>query len=312
MIKPVKYDNFLGIDTFDEETRLKIKAGMKLLKAKNVDIFPDGHISRRKPRSQVSSTKYQSLWSNDIICLGIYGGNLVKLSDDLQSRTVLMPNVGESEMVYETVYDDRGMRVYFTNNQIIGKVRNNIATLLPPFQVVPGRESKKTLPAGNILRYFDTSLYVVRGKILYISDVINKDIYDLRYGFKQFETEITMLQYVKDGLFISDSDFTYFMLRGPAGENAPAVPHFILSVIDDHPVTPGTDQKMSDVFSPVTQIMHKEAVFWRTERGLYLGGEGGMVEKITEGTYVMPPGIKGASLIKRTNNLNQYLTVIQQ
>jgi hypothetical protein len=308
MIKPVKYDNFLGIDTFDEETRLKVKAGMKLLKAKNVDIFSDGHISRKKGYAQISSTKYQSLWSNNSICLGIYGGDLVKLSDDLQSRTVLMPNVGENEMVYETVYDDRGMRVYFTNNQIIGKIQNNATSLLAP----TGREFKHSLPAGNILRYFDAMLFVVRGKTLYISDVVNKDIYDLRHGFKQFETEITMLQYVKDGLFISDSDFTYFMLRGPAGENAPAAPHFILSVIDDHPATPGTDQKMSDVFSPVTQIMHKEAVFWRTERGLYLGGEGGMVEKITEGTYVMPPGNKGASLIKRTDNLNQYLTVIQQ
>ena len=232
-MKPINiketYSGFLGIDNINDHTQIIKRPttsfgnrGMpqvRLLQANNIDIHNDYHLSRCDGYSLVLSGVYTNVWSNNDICLAVNSKNLVQIHPDF-STTLLLANIGSNDIDYETVND----WVYFTNSTIIGKIKNGSITLLPS----TNKEFKSVLPSGNIIRYFQGSIYVVNGNVIYISDVINKDIFDRRWGFYQIGTDITMFESVNDGFYVSDLEKVYFMKRTGSLEEVAAIPKFDL------------------------------------------------------------------------------------
>lgn len=311
--KKENYNTFLGIDNIGDSTQIIKRPSttfggrgtpqVRMLQAENVDIHADSHISRCDGYSLALSGVYTSAWSNDKICLAINAGDLIKVHPDF-STTVLMSGIGNYDVAYETVYDGSAMNVYFTNGNIIGKVKNDVASVLP----VTTKEFKSVLPAGNLLRYFQGSLYVVKDKIIYISDVLNKEIYDRRWGFKLFETEILMFESVKDGIYISDSNNVYFMKRVGSTEDIIAAPIFTLIRVYDTPVISGTPCK---VYNVTTDKKYEQAIVWVSGNTLCIGGDGGSFETIRDNVYSVNKGRIGTSMFRKSGDLNQYLTIIK-
>lgn len=313
--KTENYDNLLGIDNRSDTTQVIKRprttfgrpgaAQVRMLQAENVDLHADSHISRCDGYDLVLAGTYTSVWSNDKICLAINSGNLIKINTDF-STSVLLRNIGNNDVSYETVYDGAAMSVYFTNGTIIGKVKNDVASLLP----TTAREFKAVLPAGNLLRYFQGSLYVVNGKAVYISDVLNREIYDRRWGFKLFETNITMFETVQDGIYIADSNNVYFMKRTGSTAEVAAAPIFSLVKVYDKPVVPGTPCKVFTVKTPADK-KYEQAIIWVSGTTLCIGGDGGAFETIREEVYTVPQGRIGTSVFRKSGDLNQYLTIIK-
>jgi len=214
-----------------------------------------------------------------------------------------MSSVGDGEMAYEILRDGY---IVFTNGTIIGQLKDEIASLFP----ATTREFKAVMPAGNMLAYFQGSLYVVKGNVVYISDVINPRIYDQRWGFKQFDSDITMFVPVSDGIWVSDANYVYFMRREGSFDNVIATPKFTLEKKYDTSAVTGTAQKVYDVTSPEGKKF-EQAIVWVSGNTFCFGGDGGSFETIHSDIYSVPSGRIGTSMIRKNGNLNQYLTIIK-
>jgi len=307
--KKETYNNLLGIDNVNDSTKIiKRVRGIpfvRLIQAENVDIHTDYHISRCNGYTLSKAGTYSSVWSNDRICLGINAGDLIQIHPDI-TTSVLMQSVGGGEMAYETVPDGAFDSVYFTNSFLIGKVTNGVASLL----LATTREFKNILPAGSTIKFFQASVYVVRDKTVYISDVLNRGIYDRRWGFKLFESDIQMFEPVKDGIYVSDSNSVFFMKRTGSTQEVAAAPVFTLTKICDKAAVPGTGCKVFDVITP-SEKKHEQAVIWVAGQTLYLGGDGGQSEAIRENVYEVPFGRTGTSVFRKSGDLKQYITIVR-
>ena len=313
-MKPINiketYSGFLGIDNINDHTQIIKRPttsfgnrGMpqvRLLQANNIDIHNDYHLSRCDGYSLVLSGAYTNVWSNNDICLAVNSKNLVQIHPDF-STTLLLANIGSNDIDYETVND----WVYFTNSTIIGKIKNGSITLLPS----TNKEFKSVLPSGNIIRYFQGSIYVVNGNVIYISDVINKDIYDRRWGFYQIGTDITMFESVNDGFYVSDLEKVYFMKRTGSLEEVAAIPKFDLIEIFNFPVTKGTAKKVYNI--TLNDKKYEQAIIWVSKNYLCVGGDNGVFEVIKEDIYSVPTGRIGTSMYRKSGDLRQYITIIK-
>lgn len=309
------YENFLGIDNRNDTAQIikrprttfggRSAAQIRMIQAENVDLHADNYYSRCDGYSLSLAGDYKSVWSNDKICLGINAGDLVKINPSFLT-SLLMSGVGSYDMAYETVNDGSESVVYFTNGDIIGKVRKDVASSLP----ATTKEFKAPLPAGNHIRYFQGGLYVVKDKILYISDVLNREIYDRRWGFKLFETTITMFETVKDGFYVSDFENVYFMKRTGSTQEVIAAPIYTIDKVFDKPTVPGTAQKAYNIVSPAKKRFD-QAVIWVSGNTLCVGGDDGAFETIREDVYAVPSGRVGTSIFRKSGDLNQYITVIR-
>jgi hypothetical protein len=308
--KTSKYDTLLGIDNKNDTTKViqRQTSGFRKVTlvrfptATNVDIHKDNRITRCDGYALSLSGSYTSVWSNNKVCLGLHSGDLVRIWEDF-STTILMPLVGNDEMVYETLRDGY---VVFTNNTIIGQLKDEVTSLFP----ATTREFKSVMPAGNMLAYFQGSLYVVKGNAVYISDVLNPRIYDQRWGFKLFDSNITMFIPVSDGIYVSDANYVYFMERKGSLEKVVATPLFKLKKLYDSPAVAGTAQKIYDVTSPSGKKF-EQAIVWVSGNTFCFGGDGGSFETIHSDIYSVPSGRIGTSMIRKNGNLNQYLTIIK-
>jgi hypothetical protein len=166
------------------------------------------------------------------------------------------------------------------------------------------------MPAGNMMAYFQGSLYVVKGNAVYISDVINPRIYDQRWGFKLFDSDITMFMPIKNGIYVSDSNYCYFMERTGSTNEVIAAPIFTLTKLYDKPAMSGTVQKIYDVTSPSGKKFD-QAIIWVADDTFCFGGDNGSFETIHSDIYSVPTGRIGTSMIRKNGDLNQYLTIIK-
>jgi len=307
--KKETYNNFLGIDNVNDSTKIikRVKGipFVRLIKAENVDLHTDSHISRCNGYTLSKAGTYSSVWSNDKICLAINVGDLIQIHSDI-TTSILMQNVGGNEMAYETVPDGAFDSVYFTNSFLIGKVTNGVASLLS----ATIREFKTVLPAGNNVKFFQGSVYVVRDKAVYISDVLNRGIYDRRWGFKFFESDIQMFEPIKDGIYVSDSNSVYFMKRTGSTQEVVAAPVFTITKVCDKAVVPGTGCKVFNVTSP-SEKKHEQAIIWVAGQTLYIGGDGGQTEAIRENVYEVPLGMTGTCVFRKSGDLKQYITIVR-
>jgi hypothetical protein len=308
--KTSKYENLLGIDNKNDATKViqrQVVSGSRITfvrftTATNVDIHKDNRITRCDGYALSLSGSYTSVWSNNKLCLALHNGDLVRIWENF-STTIIMSSVGDGEMAYEILRDGY---IVFTNGTIIGQLKDEIASLFP----ATTREFKAVMPAGNMLAYFQGSLYVVKGNVVYISDVINPRIYDQRWGFKQFDSDITMFVPVSDGIWVSDANYVYFMRREGSFDNVIATPKFTLEKKYDTSAVTGTAQKVYDVTSPEGKKF-EQAIVWVSGNTFCFGGDGGSFETIHSDIYSVPSGRIGTSMIRKNGNLNQYLTIIK-
>jgi hypothetical protein len=305
------YAKFYGINNVSDTSQLVVRNAnplgaskppmARMQEAINVDLFDDGFFARRDGYSLELAGSYHSLWEYDSnFMLAVNNGNLVRINQDF-SKVVLLENVGNNRMSYEKVLDS----VYFTNSFVIGKLVKGIASLLNTVN----RDFKATLPAGNIIRFFQGSIYVVRGNALFISDVLNHEIYDRRWGFKLFDSSLTMFEPVTDGFFVSDEQFVFFMKRTGSTDAVVAVPIFVLEKLYDAAI-PGTAVRVTDITTPGDK-KYQHAVLWVSKTTFCVGGDGGHFETIQEEVYALPDSVIGTAMFRESEEVSQYVAILR-
>lgn len=260
----------------------------------NLDIDNSFMLSKRPGYTKrVSGSTIHSLWSNGLKGFYVNGSTLYELFPDWTS-TALRSNIN-GRLVYAEFND----RIYLTNNlDLIGYYLSGTVNLLSK----PTIEFKSPLPPGSIIAVHYNSILVAKGTTLFISDSLC-DYFDVRYGYRSFNSDISMVLPVKGGFYISDQDNVWF-IQGTVHEE------FKRFKVSDSRAIPGTgvltdSSKLSDSGG------HGIVAMWSAPDGIFVGDENGNVKNLTNASYNIGDFGFGSAAIRTISGVSHYLVSIQ-
>ena len=294
MDTPRTISKFSGINNVDSATRLfpivvAHEYVYPLQQVSNVEIDNTFQIASRSGYTSVKTgANIHSLWSDNGICLYADGATLYEMSSSYV-LTALRVDLILNARISCAPFNDR---FYYTNEHQIGYIKNHANYSVTD----PIREFKMPLPAGQFVEYYMGCLYVARDKILYISDPLC-DYYDVRTGYKQFASRITLLRAVDDGIYVAD-DKTYF-IKGKANEDFERQEVYPVKAI------PFTDIRVSGKY--IDDSLAGNVAMWTAENGICLGDNSGQVKNLTESRYVFTAHGQGTGFIREKNNVRHYV-----
>jgi hypothetical protein len=290
-------DKFSGIDNVSLANRMSPAPinhayVYPLQQATNVEIDNTFGISSRSGYTSVrAGTDIHSLWSDGTICLYVDGGTLYQM-DSIYGRKSIRTGL---TIGAKMSYDDFNDRVYYSNGYQIGYVSHETDHAL----VDPVREFKESLPAGQFIAEFMGCLYVAADKILYCSDPLC-DYYDTRTGYRAFNSKITMLRPVDEGIYVSDE--VVWFLKGKGNED------FDREEASPARAIPYTDVSISGSY--IDDGLTGDVALWTGEDGICLGDNSGKVVNLTEARYTFTARSHGAGFIRENEGIRHYINTL--
>ena len=284
---------FMGIDNVNDPIRLvpvvvNHEYIYSLVQASNLEIDDTYGLSSRSGYDDVLLGSDIHSLSDDASGFFVDGGILKKLNTDYSVVSLRSGLTLGARMSYTSFND----RIYYTNGYEIGYVQLDIDYPL----VDPILEFKLSLSAGQLIEYYRGRLYVARDNILYISDPLC-DYFDIRQGYKQFTSKITLLRAVDEGLYVGDSKIWW--VKGSSPEE------FERIEVYSHRAIPYTDIRTNG--QDVSDGIKGNIAIWTGENGICMGDNSGTVINLTKSRYTFTPSGQGAGFIRSNNNVCHYI-----
>ena len=160
-------------------------------------------------------------------------------------------------------------------------------------------------PIGHALAWFRGHMLVAQGPVLWYSHPYRYELFPLGRAFKVLPADITMVAPVEDGVFVS-ADQTYFLSGASPSE-------WVLKTVASYPALPGTQSYARAEAGTVGEGegLAMRTVFWSSNRGHCMGGNGGLFNNLTDVRYSYPGAQRGAGIVREVNGTNQYLSVLE-
>jgi hypothetical protein len=285
-----------GINNVADAARLKPD---ELVYANNIDISDKGKPSRRAGhvKKVTPAGSAHSMWGDNKMCFYVDNAILKRLHEDYTSTT-MRTGVSDYPMSFTEVND----YYYYSNPAVIGYIYQGVAGVF----ATPTDDHLYAPKPGQHIEWYKGRLYVARNETLWYSNVNEPGVVDRRRNFIKFENEITMLQAVDDGFWITVGDInrqtTYFM-GGAEREN------FTLRRLAGYGCIEGTDVKIKDG-SRIGEGLSGTVAMWTSDEGVCIGGNGGQFINITQGKYNISDERFGAGLFRDENGLAQYISTL--
>lgn len=286
------YRGSSGLNNKLDPTRIRFdpEAGIgELAIAVNIDIDGSGRISRRKGYDRVVSGSSHSLFPFGNICFVVVDGYLSILYPDFSYKAIL--KVSEGRMSYVAVGD----RVYFANNKEKGYIEEEEVFPWEKGEYV-GPDTTKVLydpPVGHLLEVYNGSMYIAQERVLWYSEPFNYCAFELGKGYLLFSSRLTMLRAVKDGLFVSTEEATFFL--------SGVVPRELIQrKVADYSAIEGTDVLVEG--SKIGRdeldkgILNERVAIWTSQEGICIGGPRGFFKNLTERKLTYSSAKEGAGL----------------
>lgn len=287
----------------------------------NVDLDDAGQIRRRRGYTKVgASGSYHSIYSDNTgIMLVVKDGVLCRLYTDY-TTSALLSGAGSEYFDYVRVGDD----VYFSSRVTSGKysVSSNAVsawgqtggdgTWLSPvvsptttLGQVNGRLIGKP-PLATNLSYYNGRIYLASGSTLWATELYLYDYVDKTRTFYQFESDITMVDSVTDGIYVGTETSLYF-LQGDA---------FPLkrTIIMNYGVVPSSSINVpAELIRPQIensqQYQAKNAVMFLTKTGVVAGFDSGVIYNLTQAEVLFPDAVRAATMFRRQDGVNSFVAV---
>lgn len=145
-------------------------------------------------------------------------------------------------------------------------------------------------PAGNILEYYNSRIYIAKDNVLWFTDVFNYELVDFRKNFIQFDAKIATVAAMEDGLFVGTEAETLF-LSGQSAER------MTMNKVADYGTIPGTEVTL-DASRFAKGEGSGNIRGWMSKTGFCVGiGQGQMVN-VSANLYSVATAKEGASLFK--------------
>lgn len=298
-------DNAADLSPFDQKPG---DTDFWLTKGINVDITNKKRPKRRVGRTAlVAGANYRCLNPFGDPCLFMDDSTMKMLKADLATVATIKTGMSASARIaYEKIVAD----TWCSDGTTIGYVRREEWNDLP--EVTQGytkahilnylRATRKKMPAGHLMCYYNRRLYVAVGDVIWYSDPLKFHRTRAKDGFIHMDGHVTLLKATADGLWVADGH-THF-LQGPDArkftriEKAPynAVLHAVAQVPADKI---GVDGILEPCFK------------WASEEGICVGGAGGFFKNLTVDKYDMPEGTIGTALYKDMPGMSQAIFIVR-
>lgn len=308
----VTFAQFTGLRNNVTPERL---APTDLERATNVDLDDAGQPRRRRGFTQKSSITSHSLFTAVRGTLVVRGGDLGWLRDDF-SFALLRAGVGPDRVAYVEVGDD----IYFSSSGYSGIIRENDAVdpwgavtsagnwespVLAPTATL-GQVRGKLLgapPLATDLALHNGRVYLASGPTVWATELYQYSYVDKTRNFLQFESEVTMLAAVNDGLFVGTKTKTWY-LSGAFGQmkrdEAAATGVF-----------PGSKayipRESINLQNQGVSAASKTAVVFMGGMGIFAGVDGGACFNLTNDKLWFPAATSAAAMFRRQDGMNQYI-----
>ena len=261
-----------GIHNAGDQYDIPITDRLAYLKsAINVDIDDKRMLHRRQGRSRVYTGTPRQIWPQ--VDVGITysiileGSSMKQLNPDFGTPITLLTGL-DAVSLMDFVYVNG--RVYYTNPNVIGYIKDGVATALAAPAV--SKQFKRTLKPGTYIEFYKSRLYTAHGSVMSFSDATRIYRMDSRYNQKQFDGEITMMRMVNDGMYVSAGKYTYF-LSGASPEKMTPVK------VTESPAFHGSGVKVEA--QKLLPDAKGFAVYWESKEGIFVGLSGGDVTNVT-------------------------------
>ncbi len=215
------------------------------------------------------------------------------------------PNSALSNITSVNVYCSTtdGQRLYFNQNVSLGgsvviSSVNTSATPLRRFNIYPA-------PSGDEIKYYRGRLYIVEDNILWYSEPLQYEQYQLDRNYIEFTENIINILPVENGIWVGTEKGIYY-LSGNTPEE------FTMTLKECVKIVKGTPQKFSGSYIQLdnTPIGYKWLV--TTDIGIFVLFNQGVIINLTATNLSIDKAIKGTSVFLQAQGLNQYLTILNK
>lgn len=290
-------------------------AAAELEIALNVDLDDAGQVSRRAGVTRLATGSWGSAFNlSDGRLLCVHDGAIGVLSSDL-SFAALGPTPGDVPVCWVQVGDT----VYWSSPEQNGKLVGpeltpaawgsvvgwlSYAPDSPHIGRVAGRVVAPPPPCTSMC-WNSGRIYMAVGTIVWFTDLFNYDVVDKTASYWPFEGEVAFVASTTTDIYVGTSEGVWYVGGGAAAPKRKR--------IMDGAAVPGSAITMpSDLTNPVALRRKPDqessiAVAFMTDRGFYVGHDGGMAYNLSEATFAFPRAQSATSGFRQQAGLNQYL-----
>lgn len=200
-----------------------------------------------------------------------------------------LPTVLPADVVGVTLYmTTPGSEIFMRATGVLTTGSYLIATQPDP-DLTGKTQGFSPMPAGNIVRYYNSRMITALDNILFYSEAYSLSLHNPADDFIEFQAPISLVMPVQNGVYVC-ADQTYW-LKGELADTelVPSLPYGGV---------PGTD-----VLS-----INKNAVYWMSVRGLCTGDDNGSIKALSEDNVAMDQPLVGASLMRELNGVRQVIS----
>lgn len=157
-------------------------------------------------------------------------------------------------------------------------------------------------PAGQILEYYNGRIFIGSFDAVWYTEPFKYELCDLSNNFIQFESDVTLIGAVSDGVYFgTDNEISF--VRGDQPKS------FKWDQKADYGAIFGTPQKIirPDVGqNEATQTL----IIFASAKGICIGGKSGeMINKSRE-TFIYEPAYSGVGFVRKVRGIDQYLCTL--
>ena len=312
----VLFQKFTGLR--NTVTAERLEQG-ELQTAVNVDIDDAGQLRRRRGYTLAASGNYHSLFRGDFATFAVKNGVLGVVNPDY-THTAIQSGVGSEPLAYVQVAEN----VYFSSSVASGVIGEDLTVsawgavseagtwlspVVNPTATLPAIAGRLlgAPPMATALTYYNGRIYMAHGKTVWATDLYLYNYVDKTRTFLQFESDVTMLAPVTNGLYVGTTTDVWFLAGSRLEElkrqpmmHYGALPGSALPVPAElvNPQVPNRPQPES-----------KNAVLFMSTSGLCVGLDGGMLYNLTQNQVLFPDAVSVAPMFRRQDGINQYVGV---
>lgn len=322
--EPIVLSKFEGLKNTLQPERM---GPADLQRARNVDLDDDGQLHRRRGVTlRVSGVAHSPFTTAQGVTFLVLNGELCVLRPNYARLSVVAivgsdPSKGLAPLSYVQV----GTNLHYSGPADSGVVDltsftrsawgsgedlwlSPVVNPTPTLPAIAGRLLGQP-PNATSLAYYRGRIYLAEGNTLWATVPWLYNFVDKTKGYVQFESTITMLASVGDGLYVGTDEGVYFL----AGDEFPQKKGRVM----DSGVIPGSMQYIPGELGNPPQIglgvdtPVQVSIAFMSTAGFCVGQDGGQCSNLTETKFWFPAAQSAASLFRRRDGANHFVTVMQ-
>lgn len=307
----VVFDQFTGLRNTVARSRL---GPSDLVTGTNIDLDDSNQPRRRRGYKRVATGSYHSLTTVGDRTLVVRDGDLARVYPDY-SVTVLRSDVGPSRVVFVDVAGT----TYFASRVSSGKILPDDTVqdwgavtsagkwhspVVNPTSTLPDLNGKLLgpPPMAEHLALFNGRIYLAHDNVIWMTELYLYDYVDRTRNFLQFESKITGLIAVADGIYVGTATAVWF-LQGSQGQ------------MQRTRMTPKGMIEHTATTIPAEALALQEPTFgevamFTSPSGICVGLASGTCFSLTRDKFELPDAIRGAAMHRREDGTDYYISAL--